>query len=487
MSDHLITPNTGDPKEGVPGKDLRVFEELFERRVGDVRPGLLRVQTAWDALQRPSSQTPSILIGGTNGKGTVSAFVFHILALAGCNVGLFTSPHLVRFRERIQTSRRTISDDDLVGILQKVREGLGAQLYEPLSFFEISTLMGLTCFELQKTDINVMEVGMGGRWDSTNILSPVASAVVSIGIDHAKWLGDTPAAIAAEKIQIARPGAPLFWGRATPRLDGAAETVLSHCAAIGAIPVVASEHFGSDGSKIWHRNFLDLPDWEAPIPAALGSLPPFLKANLALASALSRWLLAHHVSRATSWQSVWEKVGSTEAPIGPSFLGRFQRVELAIDPSPSSSPQAAATQGDVILDVCHNIDGARALGEALKNLSHGGNNSDQFPALVSILGDKDVPGILDVLKRFLGPIVLFRIANERSFKAPDLGPAHGSLEMFGTFAAAFEHMRSQYWDPAQSPLVICGSVAAVGEVIAAIDAYPDDFNFKQVLRGSWST
>ena len=482
-----MSDNHNTQTKGGPAKDLLVFEDLFERRVGDIRPGLARVQSAWDVLNRPGSRTPSLLIGGTNGKGTVSAFVFHMLALGGCNVGLFTSPHLMRFRERIQTSRRTISDDDLVGILRTVRDRLGPQIYDTLSFFEIATLMGLTCFEQEATDVNVMEVGMGGRWDSTNMLTPVASAVVSIGIDHAKWLGDTAAAIASEKIQIARGGAPLFWGRAAPCEDGASEVILSHCLSIGATPVVAGEHFGTTGSKVWHRNLPGLSDWEAPIPPALGDLPPFLKTNLALASAMARWVLARSAFRSTSWQAVWEKVGSTKAPIGPSFLGRFQRVELSLGPLPSPSPRAPATQGDLILDVCHNTDGARALGEALKNVSHGGNNSGKFPALVSILGDKDVPGILDVLKGFLGPVVLFRIANERSFKAPDLGSAHGSLEMFGTFAAAFEHMRSHYWDPVQSPLVICGSVAAVGEVIAAIDAYPDDFSFRQVLRGSWST
>ncbi|MGH8244526.1 MAG: bifunctional folylpolyglutamate synthase/dihydrofolate synthase, partial [Steroidobacteraceae bacterium] len=191
----------------------------------EVDPGLERVGAIWARLGVAFPATV-LTVGGTNGKGSVSAYLDAILTAAGYETGLFTSPHLLRYNERIRIHGREATDAELLAAFAEIdaaREGVS------LSFFEWNTLAAFLVFARARVDVAVLEVGMGGRLDAVNLLDADAAAVVSVGLDHREWLGDTLEAIGAEKAGIFRAGKPaILGGRQMPR------SVAAHAAAIGA-------------------------------------------------------------------------------------------------------------------------------------------------------------------------------------------------------------------------------------------------------------
>lgn len=159
----------------------------------------------------PHSSYKTIHLAGTNGKGSCSSMIAAMLQTAGYKVGLYTSPHLVDFRERIRVNGRMVSEQYVIDFVERERE-----FYEPMhpSFFELTTAMALKYFEDMKVDIAVIETGLGGRLDCTNIISPILSVITNISYDHTQFLGDTLAKIAGEKAGIIKPGVPVVIGNA---------------------------------------------------------------------------------------------------------------------------------------------------------------------------------------------------------------------------------------------------------------------------------
>ena len=162
---------------------------------------------------------PSVHIGGTNGKGSVSTLVAAALAAAGWRVGLYTSPHLVSFRERIRVDGMPISEDAVAMWTTASRSSI---LGRKATFFEATTAIAFADFAARGAEIAVVEVGLGGRLDSTNVIHPLVSAVTKIERDHMKYLGDTLELIAREKAGIAKPGAPFVIGERDPGAGGGA-------------------------------------------------------------------------------------------------------------------------------------------------------------------------------------------------------------------------------------------------------------------------
>src|SRR5215469_8880781 len=164
----------------------------------------------------PQNQLRFIHVAGTNGKGSTCAMLESIYRAAGLNVGLFTSPHLVSFSERIQINRQLISQTDVVRLVGQLKPLLKEfpEDHHP-TFFEAVTIMALRYFAENKCDLVIWETGLGGRLDATNIVTPLASVITNIGIEHSEWLGDTVEKIAAEKAGVIKPGQPLITA-ATP-------------------------------------------------------------------------------------------------------------------------------------------------------------------------------------------------------------------------------------------------------------------------------
>jgi dihydrofolate synthase/folylpolyglutamate synthase len=315
------------------------LDHLFPRTT-QVKFGLDTTRRLLEAVGTPERQFAAVHIGGTNGKGSVATLVAAALRRHGVRVGLYTSPHLISFRERIRVDGRAISREAVAAWAEHLRptiDALGA------TFFEATTAIALADFAARGVEVAVVEVGLGGRLDSTNVITPLVSAVTHIGLDHQKYLGETIEEIAREKAGIAKPGVPFVVGERDPRLAG-----LLAAAAEGSDVVVVPPEACWDG------------------PLALSG--PHQRRNAAVAEAILERLPG----------PVRPTEGECRAAFaGASLAGRLDR------------------RGRWLYDVAHNPDGMRTLVRALAE--------DRPPgpvhALVSILGDKDWPAMLVELDR----------------------------------------------------------------------------------------
>ncbi|EIP96953.1 folylpolyglutamate synthase/dihydrofolate synthase [Opitutaceae bacterium TAV1] len=223
-----------------------VQDYLFSLKAKGVSFGIDRMRHFAAALGHPERAVPVIHIAGTNGKGSVAALIESILRAAGYRTGLYTSPHLVRLGERVQVDRVPLTEQEIMAYaaeLKPLAERLGAQSDEAMpSFFEFMTAMAFLQFARRRCDVAIVEVGLGGRLDATNIVQPDLCVITSIGLDHCEMLGDTLEKIAAEKAGIIKPGIPVVLGH----LPAAAERVIREIAAAQESPVMSVRELWGD-------------------------------------------------------------------------------------------------------------------------------------------------------------------------------------------------------------------------------------------------
>ena len=219
----------------------QILNDIYNRfpvyqQVGSValKPGLGNIETLCERLGQPQRKFRTIHVAGTNGKGSVSHTLAAILQSAGYVTGLFTSPHLVDFRERIRVDGCMIPKEDVVGFMDRNDMFLNNL---DASFFEITTAMAFDYFELVGVDVAIIEVGLGGRLDSTNVITPDLSIITNIGLEHTQYLGDTLAKIASEKAGIIKPGVPVVIGERHPETDPVFEAKAQECGS----PIIFAE------------------------------------------------------------------------------------------------------------------------------------------------------------------------------------------------------------------------------------------------------
>ena len=327
--------------------------------------GLARLQAVLERLAWRQPRVPVITVAGTNGKGSVIAYCGAILAAAGLRTGTFTSPHLCDYRERIRLPGRLVAAEELIGAFERIE---AARMDGPeisLTFFEYNALAAFLIFEAARVDVWLLEVGMGGRLDAVNVVDPSVAVVVSIGLDHQEFLGDTLEAIAAEKAGVMRAGRPAVLGSRDP------PPVLADIAASTGARVkrLGREFDYTCGSVTWHYRG---SRWELPaLPhPALRGATQFANAATALA-ALEELELAVPIAAT----AVAQGLGAVRLP------GRFQVVARP------GGPQW-------ILDVAHNPDAARVLARNLRDMPGAGRSL----AVCGILADKDAAGIAAALR-----------------------------------------------------------------------------------------
>lgn len=276
----------------------RLLEELYNRHpsvqntgftAGAYKPGLAGMERFDAALGHPTRQFRSIHVAGTNGKGSVSSMLAAALSATGLRVGLYTSPHLVDFRERI----KLVEPDGWSMIpREEVFRFLTENELEGLSFFEITTGLAFWWFAAQQVDVAVIEVGLGGRLDSTNILTPELAVVTSIGLDHCALLGNTRGAIAAEKAGIFKPGVPALCGQR----DDETAPVFEARASVVPCPLFFAEDFD-----------VELFDTDLTGPCQAANLRTALAALDLLGVEPDREALAHTAAR-TGLRGRWERL-----------------------------------------------------------------------------------------------------------------------------------------------------------------------------------
>lgn len=418
--------------------------ELFDKRPATIKPGLSRIRQALEKLGNPGIDIPRIVVAGTNGKGTTSGMIWRLLSASGLRVGLFTSPHLVEFRERISVSGHDVQNDLLVEIIHEMRSQLPPELFAELTFFEINTLLAFLTFQRFKTDVNVLEIGMGGRLDCVNVYDPDVSVITSIGLDHMEYLGHTLGAIAREKAGIMRRGRPVVWC-AADWVDSEADfAIVSQAENIGAQLIRATDPKNHE------------------LPKSLQTRPFFIQRNfqlakLALVEFLRRSSLASGLRLPFENDlKLAELFDAPDAPWPVTFTGRFDLVTI--------SKGGVAVR--VLLDVCHNPHGAQALAMALGTSQFGGRDR-RVNCFFSVLGDKDAAGIWSALKGNIKDVIAFRSSSNRAWvNLPKQMLDDGVVDLLGSFDVAWQQAIGRDTWRQHQPWLICGSVAMIGEVLA---------------------
>jgi len=435
----------------------------FDRLLGDPdraswKLDLSRIATLVAALGHPERTYPTVLIAGTNGKGSVAAMVERALRAAGLRTGRYTSPHLVRPEERIAIDGRPVDtaafEQAVEDVLAVEAEGLaGGRLTEKATFFEAMTAVAFELLRRARVDVGVIEVGLGGRLDATNVCDPVATAIVSIDLDHQVWLGDTQAAIAAEKAAIARPGVPLVVGDLSAE---ALDAVVATAETAGARLVYASEGVECViGDTADGRLTLTIDTATRTYgPMRLALAGDHQAANAFVAVALLEALddAGIHVDRAAV------ETGLAEA----RWPGRLDRVVLA-------------DGRRALLDAAHNPAGARALAAWLSRTTPGARP----PLVFAAAADKDVAGMIAALAPVVGDIVVTAFSDPRAADAEalaaqvrqalgdgtDARTVHVTVTPADALATAWRLSRD---------IVVAGSIFLLGEVHPLLGR-PDPF------------
>jgi dihydrofolate synthase / folylpolyglutamate synthase len=361
-----------------PGRPKRKFD-----------PNEMRVLTA--ALGNPERKFRSVLVAGTNGKGSTSATLASILTSAGYRTGLYTSPHLSRVNERVRIDRGEISDDDFAALYFRVDDcarrlmSEGALNDHP-SFFETMTALAFLAFAEKHVDIAVLEVGMGGRLDATNIVDPLVSVITDISLDHTEWLGPTIAAIAREKAGILRPNAVLV---TLPQHPEANQVIGEIAAELNVRGVNAAAYMpGREEAEQGNAYPLTVLGEAIEVRSPLAGAHQQRNTALAIAAALE---LCNCHGYKLSPSQIAEGIRLTRWP------GRMERL-------------SAAGHADVLLDVAHNPAGAWALRSALSHLDpepHG------MTAVFGCLADKPVADIAQILFPLFDAVVLTEVDSPR--------------------------------------------------------------------------
>ena len=314
------------------------YQERINPRT--IELGLARVRAVWEAMGAPRPAPTVITVGGTNGKGSTVAFLEAMLQAAGYRVGCFTSPHLLRYNERVRIDGKDIDDAALVASFERIEAARGELL---LTYFEFGTLAAIDLIARSGVDVAVLEVGLGGRLDAVNIIDADAAIVTSVDLDHQEWLGGDRDTIGREKAFIARASRPLVLGEAEPPAR-----LLETARQIGANVLIRGTHFGA-------------------APGAPAMSGDFQRFNAAAAVAALRALSDLKVDDAAM------AVGLAAARV-PARL------------------QVLPGQPAVVVDVAHNPHAARALAAWLDETPRGA-----VQAVFGALADKDIEGVMHAL------------------------------------------------------------------------------------------
>jgi dihydrofolate synthase / folylpolyglutamate synthase len=412
--------------------------------------GLESVRALAGVSRAPQKRFPAVHIAGTNGKGSTAAMTASMLRAARLRVGLYTSPHLVSITERVRIDGDEIAPDEFARLATAVRaasEGLVAEnvLGAVPTFFEQMTMIAYLYFAERKVDLAVLEVGLGGRLDATNICEPVVTAITPIGFDHQQYLGDTLSSIAGEKAGIVKPGVPVV---IAPQSCEARTAIIARCDELNAPPIETSKPFdigAADGLENIGRYRFRYRASRDEYAAQLG-----LRGRHQITNALVAIHIAEELQTAgfdIPSAAIVEGLNETEWP------GRLEMIR----PSPSRAP--------LLLDGAHNAAGARALRDFLDEHFH----STPITILFGVMADKAIGEIGDILFPAASQIIATKIANPR---AADPGMI---IEMVRRNVVCIENTSGALTEalritPPDGLIVVCGSLFLVGEIRRSLGA-----------------
>jgi dihydrofolate synthase/folylpolyglutamate synthase len=421
---------------------------------------LAYVREMLEALGHPERRFASVLIAGTNGKGSTAATLSSIVRVAGYKTALYSSPHLVRINERIRVNGEAISDPEFGEIHDRVERTAQQLLHSGKlpwhpSFFEMLTVMAFEYFASVGVEIAVLEVGMGGRLDATNVVDPLVSVISDISLDHQKYLGDTIAEIAGEKAGIIRKNGVVVTLPQHPQANNVIGHAILENAARGVsaaqfVPPVspgAPEFLAGRAVRAGRSQYpLAVMGEEIEVDSPLAGRHQLR--NIALAIATAEEL--NHFGFKVTPKQVEHGIRETHWP------GRFQVL----------SPSAATHQREMVLDVAHNPAGAWALRSTLSETFAGRELTFVFAAL----RDKAIQEIAEILFPIAEQVVVTQVSNPRSATTAELMQAASrtGAVLFAeeTVPAALAQARAV--SKPEGLIVVTGSIFLIGETMSAI-------------------
>jgi dihydrofolate synthase / folylpolyglutamate synthase len=409
---------------------------------------LRRLYEILQRLGNPHLQARSLHIAGTNGKGSTSAMLASVLTEAGYTTGLYTSPHLVTTRERIVVNGQMITEDELASIMTRLQPEIESvnrkATYGRLTVFEILTLLSFVCFAEKKCEMQVMEVGMGGRFDATNVIQPEVCLITSISFDHTAILGNTLTLIATEKCGIIKPGCTVI---SHPQEAEAERVIQDTCREkgvklirVGKDVKCKSLSFDFEHQEIEISGRLDHYHVNVPL------LGPYQLDNTAAAVAALEVLqeLNYRISKKAILQGL-AKV---------AFPGRMQIL---------------AKRPLLVADGGHNPGAAHNLKEALLKYFH----PEKAILVIGISSDKDIPGIINELYPVFDTVIATRADSPRSAKPEIIAEEFGRHGIRAYTSASVAGALAEAQEMAGEKDLICvtGSLYVVGEALAHIENY----------------
>lgn len=410
-----------------------VADWLFTLKSSGVKFGIDRMHRLVAALGHPERTYPVVHIAGTNGKGSVSAMMESILRAAGLHTGLYTSPHLVKLGERVQVDRQLLTEAEIVAYTAELRP-VARRLAEAgpdehPTFFEFMTAMAFLQFARRRVDAAVIEVGMGGRLDGTNVVQPEVAVITSIGLDHMEQLGDNVAKIAREKAGVIKPGRPVVIGR----LPAEAEQVIREVARTNHAPVHSVR-------EVYGENLADYPETNLE-----GDYQRWNAATATLAARLLR-------DRLPAVDEAAIALGLRQV----RWPGRWERTSIGGRP--------------LILDASHNPEGAQVLENNLHKLVAA---TGRKPVIVTgVLGEFRARALLDVVCRYAREVHLVPPHQERACTYEQLEaivPAEQrALLHRATLESIFPDARTCAIGGPEDTIVVTGSIYLLGEIYARL-------------------
>ncbi len=436
------------------------LDYLYSLRTFGTKLGLERMRALLDALGAPDRKLCFVHIAGTNGKGSTAAMLAAILQCAGLRTGLYTSPHLIDFTERIQVDGVAMSAEEAYGVMQRVRECAERLPGEHATFFEIVTGMAAWWFAERACDVVVWETGLGGRLDATNAVQTSASVITTIARDHCQWLGESIVAIAREKAGIIKARRPVF----TSVADDEALPVIARIATERNAPLTMvcrageAPRQGIDGNVVYYEGCghgaaeyaLGVPALELA-DARLGLRGAHQVTNAALAAVVGAWYLrSNGIER---WcESVKQGLARVRWP------GRFEVLK---------------ERPLVIVDCAHNANGMAALRAALSEFGEA-----EWTMIIGVLADKDIELMLGEVPGTCRRIWYVPPQNKRAMRAEQFREivvrVRPDCEVERVFECADDMVRAVREADRAGRFVVAGSCYLAGEVLAAWGARARD-------------
>lgn len=428
---------------GSSGLD-KALQHLYRRNQHAVKLGLDETRALLEGLDQPHEAYLTIHVAGTNGKGSVCAMLDAVLREAGFRTGLYTSPHLIHFHERIRVNGDCISDAELARQLEVVEDALARRRQDGMrdaTFFEFTTALAFSHFRDQKVQVAVIETGMGGRLDSTNVVTPMVSVITPIGLDHQQYLGASVEAIAGEKAGIIKPGRPVVCAAMDPEAEAVVRTVARDRRS-PFIPVVDSVQVRRTRQTLaGQRIVVETPD-EALGPLVIPLLGSHQLSNVATAvSALLTFKEASHLP--LSGEAIVKGLSGVYWP------GRLHVVEQ---------------HPTVLVDGAHNPPAASVLARSLRELAP----KQPVGLVTSFLSDKDAAGFLRELSGLARKLWILPLHGERAMPLADIQAAaraaHLEAVPMPDLAAAL--VEAKAWAVQHSGLVcVTGSLYLAGQAL----------------------